>query len=93
MNHDGFLKATSYANEAGLHIYGYYQAIPSVQTQGPGPVGEKILAKLRQTTPEAFGLLVRLGAGTLFHNSSYSSDRFGWPLLQGTFRHTGAFSE
>jgi hypothetical protein len=55
------LKATTYANEAGLRIYGYYQAIPSVQSQGPGPVGEKILAKLRQTTPEAFGLLVRFG--------------------------------
>jgi hypothetical protein len=93
MNHDGFPKATSYANEAGLRIYGYYQAIPSVQTQGPGPVGEKILAKLRQTTPDAFGLLVRFGAGVVFHNSSYSLDRFGWPIFQGTFGYSRAFSE
>jgi hypothetical protein len=93
MNHDGFLKATSYANEAGLRIYGYYQAIPSIQTQGPGPVGEKILAKLRETTPEAFGLLVRFRAGMLFHNSLYSLDRFGWPVFQGTSRHARAFGE
>jgi hypothetical protein len=53
------LKANTYASQANLQLVGYYQASPSLHDSGIGPVGEKILTKLRETVPEAVGLLVR----------------------------------
>ncbi|KAG8833310.1 hypothetical protein FRC17_010955 [Serendipita sp. 399] len=52
--------ASTYAADAGLRIVAYYQANPTLQHQGFGPVGDKILGKLRQTTPDTVGFIVHL---------------------------------
>jgi len=52
--------ATTYASQAGLQVVGYYQASPHLQDASLGPVGEKLLVKLRQTVPGAVALQVFL---------------------------------
>lgn len=52
--------ATTYASQAGLQVVGYYQASPGLHDTALGPVGEKLLSKLRQTVPGAVALQVFL---------------------------------
>ncbi|CAG8660391.1 1475_t:CDS:2 [Acaulospora colombiana] len=52
--------AETHATTLKLSIVGYYQATPNFHDRGLGPVGDKVLAKLRQKSPNALGLLVHL---------------------------------
>ncbi|PVF99422.1 UPF0172-domain-containing protein [Serendipita vermifera] len=56
----GLDMAATHAATLNLSIMGYYQASPNFHDRGLGPVGDKVLAKLRQTSPNALGLLVHL---------------------------------
>ncbi|KAG8833796.1 hypothetical protein FRC18_003064 [Serendipita sp. 400] len=56
----GIELASTYAADAGLSIVAYYQANPTIHTHGFGPVGDRILTKLRQTAPDTVGFLVHL---------------------------------
>jgi len=52
--------ATSFAEDQGLQLVGYYQASHKLNESSFGPVGERMLANLRQSNPHALGLLIRL---------------------------------